>query len=45
MGKDVVAVRHRERLEREAHGAKTFAAAAADYIDELPCPDAGMAEH
>jgi integrase len=34
LGKDVVAFRHRERLEREARGAKTFAAAAADYIEQ-----------
>jgi hypothetical protein len=34
LGKDVVAVRHRERLERLAHGGKTFAAAAADYIEQ-----------
>jgi integrase len=38
MGKDVVAVRHRERLERDAHGAKTFAAAAAHYIDQYAMP-------
>jgi hypothetical protein len=34
LGKDVVAFRHRERLEREARGAKTFAAAVADYIEQ-----------
>jgi integrase len=34
LGKDVVAVRHRERLERVVHGGKTFAAAAADYIEQ-----------
>jgi integrase len=34
LGKDVVAVRHRERLERVAHGGRTFAAAAADYIEQ-----------
>jgi integrase len=34
MGKDVVAAKHREKLEREARGAKTFAAAAADFIEQ-----------
>ena len=34
LGKDVIAVRHRERLERVAHSGKTFAAAAADYIEQ-----------
>jgi integrase len=34
MGKDVVAAKHRERLEREARGAKTFAAAALDFIEQ-----------
>ena len=33
-GKDIVAAKHRERLEREARGAKTFAAAAADFIEQ-----------
>ena len=34
MGKDVVAAKHREKLERAARGAKTFAAAAVDYIEQ-----------
>ena len=34
LGKDIVAVRHRERLEQVAHSGKTFAAAAADYIEQ-----------
>ena len=34
MGKDVVAAKHRERLEREARGARTFAAAALDFIEQ-----------
>jgi integrase len=34
LGEDVVAVTHRERLERVAHGGKTFAAAAVDYIEQ-----------
>jgi integrase len=34
MGKDVVAAKHRERLEREARGANTFAAAAMDFIEQ-----------
>lgn len=34
MGRDIVAARHRERLEREARGAKTFAAAASDFIEQ-----------
>ncbi|MFZ1148381.1 MAG: tyrosine-type recombinase/integrase, partial [Xanthobacteraceae bacterium] len=33
-GRDIVAAKHRERLEREARGAKTFAAAAADFITQ-----------
>jgi hypothetical protein len=39
LGKDVVALRHRERLERETRGAKTFAAAAATIRN---APDAGL---
>jgi integrase len=34
MGKDVVAVRHRELLEREARGENTFSAAAHDYVEQ-----------
>jgi integrase len=34
LGKDVVALRRRERLERVARGGKTFAIAAADYIEQ-----------
>jgi integrase len=34
MGRDIVAVKHSERLEREARGAKTFATAAADFIEQ-----------
>lgn len=34
MGKDVVAARHRERLERAARGAKTFAQAAVDFVEQ-----------
>jgi integrase len=34
IGKDVVAVRHREKLEREARGARTFAAAVVDFIEQ-----------
>jgi integrase len=34
LGKDVIALIRRERLEREARGEKTFAAAAADYIEQ-----------
>ena len=33
-GRDIVAAKHRERLEREARGAKTFAAAAAAFITQ-----------
>src|SRR5689334_18941679 len=33
-GKDIVATKHRERLERKARGAKTFAAAALDFINQ-----------
>ncbi len=34
LGRDVVAVRHREKLEREARGTRTFAAAAVDFIEQ-----------
>lgn len=34
MGKDVVATRHREKLERAARGAKTFAQAAVDFVEQ-----------
>jgi integrase len=34
MGKDVVAARHRERLEREARGENTFSVAAVDFIKQ-----------
>jgi hypothetical protein len=34
LGKDIIAARQRERLEREVHGANTFAAAAVDYIEQ-----------
>ncbi len=34
IGKDVVAVRYREKLERKARGAKTFAKAAIDFIEQ-----------
>jgi integrase len=34
LGKDVVAVRHRVRLEREARGVKDFAQAAIDFIEQ-----------
>jgi integrase len=34
MGKDVVAVRHRERLERAARGDDTFSTAAVDFIKQ-----------
>jgi integrase len=33
-GRDIVAAKHREKLEREARGAKTFAAAALDFIEQ-----------
>jgi integrase len=31
-GKDVVAAKHRERIERQAHNERTFAAAALDFV-------------
>ena len=34
MGKDVVAARHREKLERKVRGAKTFAQAAMDFVEQ-----------
>jgi integrase len=34
MGKDIIAAKHRDRLEREARGTRTFAAAAADFINQ-----------
>ena len=34
MGRDVIAAKHREKLEREARGARTFAAAALDFIEQ-----------
>lgn len=34
LGKDIVAVRHRERLELKAKGAKTFGQAALDFITQ-----------
>jgi integrase len=34
MGKDVVAVRHRERLERAVRGSNDFAQAAVDYVTQ-----------
>jgi integrase len=34
LGKDIIAARQRERLEREVHGANTFAAAVVDYIEQ-----------
>jgi Arm DNA-binding domain len=34
MGKDVVAVRHREKLERAVRGGKDFAQAAIDFIEQ-----------
>jgi integrase len=34
MGKDVVAARHRERLERAARGGNTFAQAAAEFVEQ-----------
>ena len=34
MGKDVVAARHREKLERKVRGAKTFAQAAIDFVEQ-----------
>jgi integrase len=34
MGKDVVAARHRERLEREARGDDTFSRAAVDFVEQ-----------
>ncbi len=34
MGKDVIAARHHERLERAARGAKTFAQAAVDFVEQ-----------
>jgi hypothetical protein len=34
MGKDVVAAKHHEKLEREARGVRTFAAAALDFIEQ-----------
>ncbi len=33
-GRDIVAAKHREKLEREARGAKTFAAAALDFVEQ-----------
>jgi integrase len=33
-GRDIVATKHREKLEREARGTKTFAAAALDFIEQ-----------
>jgi integrase len=33
-GKDIVAAKHREKLEREARSAKTFAQAAIDFIEQ-----------
>ena len=34
LGKDIIAVRHREKLELKAKGAKTFGQAAVDFIEQ-----------